>query len=183
MQLVAGMMEKAHVCIPDLESVPKSHDDMFLCRANLDIGERPCVCGQRCLANFVSKIRYGPDNDKGFVCKEFLLPSQYKNFLEGNGLPPTQQKCLLCSRYWLNYTYILVSVLCVRKTTPIVHIRSLLDKPNSLLLACPPTQSYDLPSEVARSMCFTGSHGQQLQASSGHSSAAFQQLRRRVPGT
>jgi len=101
MQLVAGMMEKAHVRVPDLETVPKLHDDLFLCAANADIGERPCVCGQRCLATFMAKVRYGPDNDKGFVCKEFLLPSQYKNFLDGKGLPPTQQKCLICSRYWL----------------------------------------------------------------------------------
>ena len=30
MQLVAGMTEKAHVIIPELPSVPKTHDDKFL---------------------------------------------------------------------------------------------------------------------------------------------------------
>jgi hypothetical protein len=101
MQLVAGMLEKAHVRIPDLEEVGKAHDDQFFSEAKAEIGERPCVCGQRCLANHMAKIRYGPDTDKGFVCKEFLLPGQLKDFLEGKGLPPVQQKCLLCSRYWL----------------------------------------------------------------------------------
>ena len=33
MQLVASMMEKSHVQVPDLEVVGKSHDDQFLRRA------------------------------------------------------------------------------------------------------------------------------------------------------
>lgn len=109
LQLVSGMLEKAHVRIPDLEEVGKEHDDQFLSEAKAEIGERPCVCGQRCLANHMAKIRYGPDTNKGFVCKEFLLPSQLRDFLDGKGLPPVQQKCLLCSRYWMHYIYILVS--------------------------------------------------------------------------
>jgi hypothetical protein len=56
---------------------------------------------------FVARIRYGSENDKGFICKEFILPSQLADFKNAKGLPPIQQKCLLCSRYWLNYTYIL----------------------------------------------------------------------------
>ena len=100
MQLVSGMFEKAPVNVPELEIVPKSHDDAFLSEANETIGERPCVCGARCLANFMAKIRYGKDTNKGFVCKEFLLPSQHKDFLHGKGLPATHQKCLICSRYW-----------------------------------------------------------------------------------
>ena len=101
LQLVSGMLEKAHVRIPELEEVGKAHDDMFLSEAKSEIGERPCVCGQRCLANHMAKVRYGPDTNKGFVCKEFLLPSQLRDFLDGKGLPPVQQKCLLCSRYWM----------------------------------------------------------------------------------
>eukprot|EP00966_Prymnesium_polylepis_P096704 2240377-Prymnesium_polylepis.1 len=30
MQLVAGMMDKAHITVPELAVVPKSHDDLFL---------------------------------------------------------------------------------------------------------------------------------------------------------
>lgn len=86
----------------------KSHDDKFLSRPNTSIGERECVCGPKCLSMFIARIRYGPENDKGFVCKEFLLPDQYNDFLEGKGCTPQRQKCLLCMRYFLNYTYILV---------------------------------------------------------------------------
>lgn len=109
MQLVSGMMDKAHVTIPEIPLVPKSHDDLFLSPARTSIGERECVCGTRCLANFIAKVRYGTDTDKAFVCKEYLLPDQYKDFLDGKGLPSMRSKCLLCSRYYLNYLYILVS--------------------------------------------------------------------------
>ena len=107
LQLVSGMLEKSHVKVPDLEVVHKSHDDLFLSPPDASVGERECVCGQRCLANFIAKIRYGKENNKGFVCKEFLLPSQYQNFLKGNGLPQIRQKCLLCQRYWTSYVYLL----------------------------------------------------------------------------
>lgn len=107
MQLIANMTEKVHVQVPDLEVVGKKHDDQFLSPANSAIGERACVCGDMCMATFIAKVRYGQDNDKGFVCKEYLLPSQHESFLKGKGLPPIQQKCLLCSRYWLSYTYLL----------------------------------------------------------------------------
>lgn len=62
-----------------------------------------------CLAMFIARVRYGNENTKGFICKEYLLPEQHKAFLQGQGCPPQRQKCLLCSRYFLNYIYILVS--------------------------------------------------------------------------
>ena len=80
------------------------HSHVLLCArspANHSIGERDCVCGTRCLAMFIARVRYGPDNTKGFVCKEFLLPDQHRDFLAGKGCPPQRQKCLLCSRYFL----------------------------------------------------------------------------------
>lgn len=52
-------------------------------------------------------MRYGLETDKAFTCKEFLLPAARKNFLEGKGLPPRRGKCLLCSRYFTNYCYLL----------------------------------------------------------------------------
>ena len=107
LQLMSGMLEKAHVKVPELEIVSKSHDDKFLAPPDESIGERACVCGERCLANFIAKIRYGKENNKGFVCKEFLLPSQYKSFLKGDGLPQLRQKCIICQRYWTSYTYLL----------------------------------------------------------------------------
>ena len=77
--------------------------------ANTSIGERECVCGQRCLCSFIAKVRYGHETDKGFVCKEFLLPRQYKDFLDGKSLHAIRGKCLVCLRYFVNYLYILVS--------------------------------------------------------------------------
>lgn len=87
--------------------VPKSHDDLFLKPASEKTGERPCVNGNRCIAQFIAQVRYGTDTNMAFTCKEFLLPEQHKKFLSGGGLPHRRGKCLLCSRYFLNYAYIL----------------------------------------------------------------------------
>ena len=107
MQLVASITRKADLKVPEVPVVPKSHDDNFLTRPDTKMGERECCCGNRCLANFIAKVRYGPETDRGFVCKEYLLPSQYRDFLEGKGLPAHREKCLLCCRYFTNYVYIL----------------------------------------------------------------------------
>lgn len=100
MQVLANMLEKSHVKVPQIPTVPKSHDDRFLSSPNKSIGERGCICEEKCLAKFVAMARYGPNNDKGFVCKEFLLPDQYRDFLDGKGLPSMRGKCLMCSRYY-----------------------------------------------------------------------------------
>lgn len=55
----------------------------------------------------MAKLRYGPDTDKGFVCKEFLLPEQHADFLSGKGTPALRQKCLVCTRYFTTYLYTL----------------------------------------------------------------------------
>tara|TARA_B100001115_G_scaffold182622_1_gene179345 strand:+ start:113 stop:799 length:687 start_codon:yes stop_codon:yes gene_type:complete len=74
---------------------------------NDTIGERPCINGERCLAKFIAQVRYGGDTDKAFVCKEFLLPDQHSAFLAGKGLPQRRGKCLLCTRYFQTYIYVL----------------------------------------------------------------------------
>lgn len=107
MQLVSQMVERSHVVVPELPSVPKSYDDQFLAPPSSSIGERECICGARCLGVFIAKMRYGMDSQRGFVCKEFLLPDQHASFLAGKGLPTQRQKCLLCTRYFTNYVYIL----------------------------------------------------------------------------
>jgi len=75
---------------------------------NEEIGERPCINQERCLARFIAQVRYGPNTDMAFTCKEFLLPDQHEAFLAGKGLPQRRGKCLLCHRYFTNYLYILV---------------------------------------------------------------------------
>ena len=100
LQLVAGMLEKAHIVVPEVPVVGKTHDDLFLCTPDSTLGERECILGQKCLCKFIATVRYGPDNTRGFVCKEFLLPQQHKNFMNGKGPPPQRQKCLVCTRYF-----------------------------------------------------------------------------------
>lgn len=107
LQLLSGMFEKVAIKVPDLPVVPKSFDDKFLSPANKDIGERPCVNGEKCLAQFIAKMRYGPDTPLAFTCKEFLLPDQHAQFLKGQGLPQRRAKCLLCARYFQSYVYLL----------------------------------------------------------------------------
>lgn len=111
MQLVASAMQKVHMPVPAIPVVGKKHDDLFLSPPIVSVGERECVCGERCLGNFIAKVRYGADTDRGFTPKEYLLPDQLKAFEEGKGLPAQRQKCLLCSRYWLNYVYILARII------------------------------------------------------------------------
>jgi len=109
LQALAGMFEKASLKSVDLPVVGKSHDDQFLSPPNEAIGERTCINGANCLAQHVAKMRYGVDTDKAFTCKEFLLPHQLRTFLDGHGLPQRRGKCLMCCRYYQNYTYIIVS--------------------------------------------------------------------------
>lgn len=107
LQMLAGMFEKVTLQSVSLPLVPKSHDDCFLTTPKTAIGERPCVNGERCLARFVAQVRYGPETDMAFTCKEFLLPQQYADFKAGKGLPPRQGKCLLCCRYFQSYIALL----------------------------------------------------------------------------
>ena len=108
LQMLSGMFEKAAITSNvTLPVVPKSHDDLFLQPARESIGERPCVNGDRCLANFIAQVRYGAETNKAFTCKEFLLPDQYAKFRAGGGLPQRKGKCLLCSRYFQSYVFLL----------------------------------------------------------------------------
>ena len=105
--MLSTLFQKASIRTAPLPVIPKSHDDLFLKPAKKQIGERDCICGDRCLARFVAQIRYGKDTNMAFTNKEFLLPEAYANFLNGRGLPAQRSKCLLCSRYFCNYIYLL----------------------------------------------------------------------------
>ena len=107
LQMLSAMFEKVAIRVENMPVVGKSHDDLFLSPANENIGERPCVNGDRCLANFVAQVRYGVDTKMAFTCKEFLLPTEYIDFKDGKGLPTRKKKCLMCSRYFQSYVYIL----------------------------------------------------------------------------
>tara|TARA_Y100000768_G_scaffold360441_1_gene317680 strand:- start:10523 stop:11617 length:1095 start_codon:yes stop_codon:yes gene_type:complete len=107
LQMLSGMFEKASMNTGDLPVIGKSYDDQFLRPASETIGERPCINGDACLAQFVAKMRYGADTNMAFTCTEFLLPEARKNFLNGNGLPSRKGKCLMCMRYFQSYVYLL----------------------------------------------------------------------------
>ena len=105
MQLMADLIKDVSIPTRELEIVPKSHDDLFLAPPNLEVNERPCCLGNRCIAVWLARWRYGDDTDCAFICKEFLLPSQLKKFNEKGALPSPPGKCLLCTRYVQNYIY------------------------------------------------------------------------------
>jgi len=107
LQMLSGMFEKASINAGDLPVIGKSYDDQFLRPASETIGERPCINGSACLAQFVAKIRYGADTNMAFTCTEFLLPDAREAFLNGNGLPARRGKCLMCMRYFQSYVYLL----------------------------------------------------------------------------
>ena len=100
LQMVADMVEKANIQCEPLPEVPKSHDDLMLRPPCEEIGERPCINGEKCLARFIAQVRYGRETDLAFTCTEFLLPDQRRTFLDGHGLPARHGKCLLCMRYF-----------------------------------------------------------------------------------
>ena len=105
MQLMADLIKDVAIPTRELEIVPKSHDDLFLAPPNLEINERPCCLGNRCIAVWLARWRYGDATDLAFINKEFLLPSQLKKFNEKGALPSPPGKCLLCTRYVTNYIY------------------------------------------------------------------------------
>ena len=105
MQLMADLVKDVAIPTRELEIVPKSHDDLFLAPPNQEVNERPCCLGNRCIAVWLARWRYGDATDYAFICKEFLLPSQMEAFTQKGTLPSPPGKCLLCTRYVQNYIY------------------------------------------------------------------------------
>lgn len=132
--------------------------------ANTLVGERECVCGQRCLCNFIAKVRYGPNTDKGFVCKEYLLPQQHKDFLSGKGLPALRGKCLVCLRYFVNYLYILARTDANFKLTPELTMQTFT---NPVYLG---VADHD---EIMRSAAFLPSHCSTVSCKDGYKPEAM----------
>lgn len=91
----------------ELECVTKDYEDNFFSRPKTERGERACVLEDDCLTRVIARLRFGPESDVGFTCKEFLLPSQRAQWEAGAGLPLHRGKCLVCLRYFTTYLYIL----------------------------------------------------------------------------
>lgn len=101
-----------------LQSVQMEECSMAYCADFLrepkgaEYGERPCRRGQMCVFMLMA-IRY-PDSvskvstEEGFVCREFLLPSEKKALDDSNGVRfPTAVAglCLGCNRFLTTYWY------------------------------------------------------------------------------
>lgn len=83
---------------PVVEVSHRSYEEEFLREPKQN--ERPCVKGDNCEGLCISTT------DKGFVLREYLLPSQYKKFLQTNTLPDSPQLCLLCRRAAVTRLYV-----------------------------------------------------------------------------
>ena len=107
LELVELITSSGNVVADDVPVVSKSYDDEQLRPPNVLVGERPCACDDQCVCMLMAKMRHGKGTSLGFVCTEFLLPSEREAFLQGKGIPARRKKCLVCTRYYQNYLYIL----------------------------------------------------------------------------
>lgn len=92
------------LALDNLEACSMSYCSDFLREFNKQAGERPCRNGETCI--FVLMANKFPDNfkktqsDEGFVCREFLLPSELETWKKENKLPPIPKLCLGCNRLY-----------------------------------------------------------------------------------
>ena len=103
----ASLVDSYALPTRELETVSKTHDDLFFRRPNADMGERACINNEKCVCRWLAIFRYGEETEKAFICREFLLPSQLKEFHVSGKMPKSQGKCLMCARYFTAYTYTL----------------------------------------------------------------------------
>ena len=75
---------------PRVEVSHRSYENEFLREPKRN--ERACCKGNDCEGLKITTT------DEGFILREFLLPSQYKTFLETKKLPKFPQLCLMCRR-------------------------------------------------------------------------------------
>lgn len=100
-----SMLERQPIQLREIPTVDKTYEDGMLRPPDVEKGERPCVLGHRCMCMFMARMQFGPSNPYGFVCTEFLLPDQRREWVCGNKLPELPGKCLVCLRYFTTYLY------------------------------------------------------------------------------
>lgn len=81
--------------------------------------ERPCCKGENCEGLKVTK-----NPDDGFILREYLLPSQYKEYLQNNRLPELPGLCLLCRRSAVTRMYVNFRSDCDNTSSLISDIRN-----------------------------------------------------------
>ena len=83
---------------PKVEVSHRSYENEFLREPKRN--ERGC-----CKSNDCEGLKI-TTTDEGFILREFLLPSQYKTFLEQKKLPKFPQLCLMCRRAEVSRLYV-----------------------------------------------------------------------------
>lgn len=105
LQLAADLLPATILPTRDVPVVGKLHDDSFLRPPNSHAGERACCIGDRCIARFLAIFRYGQESEFAVPLREYLLPDEEREFSNSGKLPATQSKCLLCTRYFITFSY------------------------------------------------------------------------------
>ncbi len=85
---------------PNVEICHRKYEEEFLREPKSS--ERACVSGQGCEGLKITNL----NPSDGFILREFLLPSQYKQYIENGKLPDMCQMCLMCRRAHVATLYI-----------------------------------------------------------------------------
>lgn len=89
--------DRLRACI---QTVTREYEDGFL---REPVGnERPCLLGNQCEGLKITMAR-----DKAFILREFLLPTEQKEYDTTGKFPPERRLCLMCkrkeiARAWIN---------------------------------------------------------------------------------
>ena len=115
MALPSAAASIAATALPELRLVPIEAcsraycSDFFREGRGEEFGERSCRRGAECVFVIIA-ARY-PDtvaeatSEEGFVCREFLRPSQLDQWKANGELPPDRQVCLGCNRMITSFLY------------------------------------------------------------------------------
>jgi len=125
---VAELSKDIQIETRELEIVSKTYDDDFLRPANSENGERECVNGEKCVCRWLSIFRYGEGSNYEFVCREYMLPSQQHEFKTTGKYSKTHGKCLLCTRYFTSYIYVLARNSPTFSPTSPIHLQAFANK-------------------------------------------------------
>lgn len=78
-----------------LEVVERKYEEEFLREPLKNSDERPCLFGKKCEGLFIKTNTAGVG---GFILREFLLPSEQKEYERTGKYPADQRFCLMCKR-------------------------------------------------------------------------------------
>lgn len=109
---------------PTLEVVPRQYEEGFL-REPLE-GERPCLFGNECEG---LQIKTNTAGEGGFILREFLLPSELKEYERTGKYPEESRMCLMCKRKEIARAFVNVRADCMsmRKDSILQDYRNIVE--------------------------------------------------------